>query len=279
MYRWLIVSLLCAATQVHAITCSELNGAYIAGLDPSRKFLGFFGSSVPLQSIYNRQINGYGNGVGFDGVNGDGIYANQSSEYSHRNPAASRPPVIVRNGRFVGFLSTNPALSPRAELTQIDASCSFSAMAAAVTLGEVPPDPFQGNAPVINSGYSGLWWHPSRNGEGVALDFALGGGKALLLFTFYAHDSERYPMFLVGSAEVPASERTVAFTVYYTFGSPLQQAFDPNAVEAIAVGEVNLHFFGCERITMSFLSAHSAFGSIQTELERFLPRLSSQTCL
>ena len=56
-------------------------------------------------------------------------YGSEFNSYSVSNAFASSPPVIVKSGKSVAFLSANSMLTglPVVSLAAMDASCSFSA--------------------------------------------------------------------------------------------------------------------------------------------------------
>lgn len=119
-------------------TCSSLNGASIYSQDTPSVFLGFFGSSGATLSVKN-SLGDYGSTSGANSVrNKLSKYGSTTGDYSSLSFSAFNPPIIVKNGVTLGYLTTSfffdveeGALS----LSTIDSACvgtsGFSATAPA----------------------------------------------------------------------------------------------------------------------------------------------------
>ena len=66
----------------------------------------------------------------------------------------------------------------------VDGDCRFDATSAVPSFDSVVPARTAAAAPVIDARYSGNWYDPARNGEGVALEI-LDTQTALMYFFTY----------------------------------------------------------------------------------------------
>lgn len=116
---------ICITVPVRAVTCLDLDGAYVVSQDATPKYLGFIGSRFASESIMN-PYGSYGSSYStFSVRNTYGSYGSAYSSLSASNPFATRPPVIARAGQFLAFLTTNPAAGPLGvSLAQIDGTCT-----------------------------------------------------------------------------------------------------------------------------------------------------------
>lgn len=116
-------------TTNNSVTCANLNGASIFSQEDEPVYLGFIGSTLALKSI-NNSFGILGSEFGTSSVrNKFSKYGSEFNSYSVSNAFASSPPVIVKSGKSVAFLSANSMLTglPVVSLAAMDASCSFSA--------------------------------------------------------------------------------------------------------------------------------------------------------
>jgi len=106
-------------------TCADFDGAYVLGQDASNTYLGFFGSEFAFESIMN-PFGPYGSEFRSDSVRNEfGQFGSPFNTFSANNSFASFPPVILRRGDFIAYLTTNPLRRPGVSLADIDASCNF----------------------------------------------------------------------------------------------------------------------------------------------------------
>ena len=116
-----------ASSASFAITCIDLNGAYVKSQDFTPVYLGFFGTSVSYESI-NNTTGPHGSGWSSTSVrNSSGSYGSNWSIYSAENTSASTPPVIYKDNVVIGLLTTNSTITGGVSLSVIDSSCSFTA--------------------------------------------------------------------------------------------------------------------------------------------------------
>lgn len=108
-----------------AITCGELDGAYVYSQEPTPVYLGFFGNQLSSESL-NNQFGTYGNQFGSLSVrNTFGTYGGNYGSYSAQNDFTSTPPAIYKNGELLGYLTTNQYKVGGVSLSLIDLSCTF----------------------------------------------------------------------------------------------------------------------------------------------------------
>jgi hypothetical protein len=109
------------------ITCADISGASVFSQEDSPVYLGFFGTSFSSDSI-NNKYDTLGNSMGAYSVrNTYAKYGSSYSSYGANNKYALYPPVIVKKGKSVAFLSINNTLSalPTVSLATIDSVCTF----------------------------------------------------------------------------------------------------------------------------------------------------------
>ncbi len=109
-------------------TCSSLNGASIYSQDTPSIFLGFFGTSTASLSI-NNPMGDYGSNIATNGIRNKltSRYGSTTGTYSSNSSSAFYPPIIVKGGVTLGYLTTSVLFSDGAfPLTAIDAACSGS---------------------------------------------------------------------------------------------------------------------------------------------------------
>lgn len=107
-----------------ALTCDQLDGASVYSQEPVPVYLGFFGSQFISNSI-TRTSGDYGSTTSARSMrNKTAIYGSSTSNYSANNPSGTLPPIIVRNGATLGYVTTNTDLFGGYSLSSIDASCS-----------------------------------------------------------------------------------------------------------------------------------------------------------
>lgn len=130
----------CFSSSVTALTCQDLDGAYLLSNDANSRYLGFFGNEYASESVMN-SFGTYGSPYAVNSVrNSYGTYGSSYSSYSAQNPYATNPPVIYRYGVPIAYLTTNSTLSPSVSLSAIDSSCIFysTAPTASITLPSPP---------------------------------------------------------------------------------------------------------------------------------------------
>ena len=156
---------------VFGLTCQDINGAYLFSQEPNPVYLGFFGTQFASESIYN-QFGTYGSQFNSLSVrNTFGTYGSQFSTYSHMNQFTQTPPMILKDGILLGYLTVNPTINKGLALATIDAVCSFTATSPAFPAPPPPPLP-----PALVDASDGLYpdriiinWTQSENSTGYYL--------------------------------------------------------------------------------------------------------------
>jgi len=113
----------------NSVTCTDLDGASVFSQEEIPVYLGFMGSSFASSSI-NNLFGSFGSQFGSNSIrNQFSTYGSQFGLYSANNSLSTSPPVFVKNGKILAFLSTNTTLAsmPVVSLAVIDSKCSFSA--------------------------------------------------------------------------------------------------------------------------------------------------------
>jgi carboxyl-terminal processing protease len=119
-----------------ALSCSELNGAYLFSQESTPTYLGFFGHQLSLESV-NNNLGPHGSSIGSSSVrNPLGAYGSSSSALSAANTSAQSPPQIFKWGELIGRLTNNDAVSDGTSQEMAD-NCEFDALVASNSPGSV----------------------------------------------------------------------------------------------------------------------------------------------
>ena len=160
-----------------ALTCADLDGAYIVSEENPQVYLGFFGSPAALDSVEN-PFGAFGNPSSVSSVrNTSGPYGSSSGPYSANNSLTSTPPLFGKFEVAMGYLSTNTFLSGSVSLASIDASCgtnNFVSMQPAANPASI----------TIRPGISGNWADPSAGQEGHGFQFEILPNNGILVIWF-----------------------------------------------------------------------------------------------
>ncbi|UZD21195.1 hypothetical protein [Algoriphagus halophytocola] len=88
-----------------------LRGASIIAQDEDRTFLGTLTNELSSNSIFN-EIGTYGSDISSNSIWNDiGTFGSDISSYSPFNDITSTPPMIVKNGKIIGYLTVNDIIS------------------------------------------------------------------------------------------------------------------------------------------------------------------------
>jgi len=95
-----------------------LRGTKIHAQDPQRTFLGSIDSEYKSDSVFN-EYGTYGSEYSSKSIwNEYGTFGSEYSSYSPFNSYSSKPPMIIKNGKIIGYLTVNSyinsSLSPYA---------------------------------------------------------------------------------------------------------------------------------------------------------------------
>lgn len=114
-------------TSSNSITCADISGASVFSQEDTPMYLGFIGSNFASDSI-NNKYGTFGSSLGQYSVRNSYIkYGSSSGLYSANSNYAFYPPVIVKKGKSIAFLSANGGLNklPTVSLATIDSVCTF----------------------------------------------------------------------------------------------------------------------------------------------------------
>lgn len=106
--------------------CTDIDGASIFSQEDEPVYLGFFGSDFASDSV-NNTFGSYGSSFGSGSIRNEfGRYGSSTGSYSHASSFASNPPVVVKEGRTLFYLTIRSSYSSASySLATIDSSCSF----------------------------------------------------------------------------------------------------------------------------------------------------------
>jgi hypothetical protein len=273
--------------------CAQLDGASVYGQDSNGTYLGFFGSRFAPDSIMNN-AGRFGSQFGNPSVRNlfDPKFGSRSSNTSANSAYAQKPPLIAKGGQIIALLTANTYLTGGVSLNQIDAQCSFNSASPVNASGSAPPPPpppppLPPNVPpvLVDSGFSGLWWNPTRSGEGLNLDFTLVGETttSLMLVTFYTYDTQGYPIFAVGGTPVPEGQVEATAPVSISEGPRFGPDYDRTQVRSTRLGSLVLRFQTCSRLNLRFVPTPEAeaagYRGFESQMVRFTPRQPWHDCI
>ena len=106
--RYLLLGLVFMAGTIQANeVCSIVSGAKLMAQDGENTYLGKITNSYTGDSIFN-EYGKYGSQYSSISIwNEYATFGNEYSLYSPFNQYTSKPPMIIKNGNIVGYLSTN----------------------------------------------------------------------------------------------------------------------------------------------------------------------------
>lgn len=115
----------------------------------------------------------------------------------------------------------------------------------------------------IDSGTSGLWYDPARNGEGFLIDVLDSGDVIVFWFTYDANGNQQW---LIGQA-TPDGNRLVMEMPIVTSGARFGNQFDPDDVQRDDWGRLAFEFDDCSAGRVDYQHAGN-LGSGSIELTR-----------
>jgi hypothetical protein len=120
--------------------------------------------------------------------------------------------------------------------------------------------PVLAGAATIGSGYSGMWYDPARNGEGLQLEILDSNRATVYWFTYDDQGDQRW-FGGIGQITHDAAGDSIQFPqMYVTQGGKFGPGFNPDDVKFQTVGSVSLTFGDCNTGTFKY----TAFGQSQT---------------
>jgi hypothetical protein len=236
---------------VSAITCADLDGAYIVSEEDPQVYLGFFGSPTAVDSVEN-PFGIYGNPSSVDSVrNTSGPYGSSSGQFSANNPTTNTPPLFGKFSTASGYLSNNTFLPGSVSLASIDAACGNSF---------VSTQPAANPASMtIRPGISGNWDDPTVGQEGHGFQFEIlpGNGIVVIWFVFTPDGTGQTWLYSQGSYN-PASN-TVTLPTYVSVGPKFPPNYKVSDRHLTQWGSLTFTFTDCNRGTASWTSTAAGY--------------------
>ncbi len=115
----------------------------------------------------------------------------------------------------------------------------------------VIPDPNPTPAPtpsslrVIDSTFNGLWFDPSRDGEGFGMVISETTVGPTVVVSYYTYNDQKQTIFFIGSQSLPPGTTTVSIPVDITSGAEFGNAFKPADVVRTPAGTLSFSFTSC----------------------------------
>jgi len=100
-----------SANNQYSELISLIRGASIIAQDDDRTFLGTLTNELNSNSIFN-EIGTYGSDISSNSIWNDiGTYGSDISKYSPFDNITSTPPMIIKNGTVIGYLTVNEIIA------------------------------------------------------------------------------------------------------------------------------------------------------------------------
>ena len=116
------VSILSCNSQANEI-CFSLEGATILAQDDTNTYLGKIESPFSSDSIFN-EFGDYGSEFSDVSVfNEFSDFGSEFSSYSATDEFTSTPPIIIKNGKIIAYLTTNEFIAPGISPNLLKALC------------------------------------------------------------------------------------------------------------------------------------------------------------
>ena len=104
--------------------CDILNKSTILAQDNNNTFLGKVENRFSSESIFN-EYGTYGSEYNSNSIwNKYGTYGSEYNQYSPFNIYSSKPPIFVKNGKIIGYLSTNEYIESSISPNLLKALCA-----------------------------------------------------------------------------------------------------------------------------------------------------------
>ena len=140
--------------------------------------------------------------------------------------------------------------------------------------------------PNLDASYNGVWWNPSRSGEGVLLEVSnhpdphtLG---EVLNLSWYTYDPDGRPVYLIGAAVIDPTAPAgtpIAINMITTRGARFGAAFNPAEVVREPWGKVNVVFYGCNQMLLAYEPSGDAWGEDGAiAMNRVIARAPGNSC-
>ena len=118
----LVITVVVGMLQAQEV-CSILNNAKIIAQDNKNTYLGKITNSFDSESIFN-EFGTYGSEFSSNSIwNEFGTYGSEFSSYSPFNEFTSSPPLIIKSGKIIGYLTANKSLQSSISPNMLKALC------------------------------------------------------------------------------------------------------------------------------------------------------------
>jgi hypothetical protein len=237
---------------VSALTCADLDGAYVVSEENPQVYLGFFGTPSAADSIENP--NGtYGNPSNFSSVrNTSGPYGSSSGPYSANNASTNTPPLFGKFEMATGYLSTNTSLSGALSLASIDASCG--------TNNFVSTQPAASPVSItIRPGISGNWDDPTVGQEGHGFQFEILPSNGILVIWFVFTPDGTGQTWLYSQGTYNPASNTVTLPTYLSLGQKFPPNYKVSDRHLTQWGTLTFTFTDCNRGMASWTSTAAGY--------------------
>lgn len=235
-----------------AITCADLDGAYVVSEENPQVYLGFFGSPSAVDSIEN-PFGAYGNPSSVGSVrNTSGPYGSTSGQYSANNAQTNTPPLFGKFEHALGYLSTNTFLSGAVSLASIDASCG--------TNNFVSTQPAASPASLtIRPGISGNWDDPTVGQQGHGFQFEILSDNRILAIWFVFTPDGTGQTWLYSQGSYDPASNTVTLPAYVSVGAKFPPNYNVSDRHLTQWGTLTFTFTDCNRGTASWTSTAAGY--------------------
>lgn len=103
--------------------CASVSGATLLAQDQQNTYLGKLTASTDADSVLN-EYGTHGSPYGQDSIwNENGNFGSSFGMYSAFNDSTMQPPMIVKGGSVIGYLSTNSSMPNSVTPNMLKASC------------------------------------------------------------------------------------------------------------------------------------------------------------
>ena len=122
--KYFLLSLLFFVSTAQAEeVCSIVSGAKLLAQDDKNTYLGNITNSYDGDSIFN-EYGTYGNEYNSSSIwNEYATFGNEYSTYSPFNEFSSSPPMMIKNGKIIGYLSANKNIKSSISPNLLKALC------------------------------------------------------------------------------------------------------------------------------------------------------------
>lgn len=128
------------------------------------------------------------------------------------------------------------------------------------------------------SGFSGAFYNPARDGEGIQLQIVDSGSESIAVVYWFTYDAEGNQVWLFGSGPVDG-DQMVFDSVLRPTGAEFGRGFDPSDISLESWGSAQLRFGSdCNVITFEYDSDNSSFGRGSVSLVRLYSLEGASNC-